>query len=181
MAEAAATLRRHLGAPVPFLADTWSRSRLRAPYQRDALWRLGYGADTLETATTWANVPDLLGRLETAVASALVGRDERVMAFTHLSHVYPSGSSLYLTFLFRLAADPDETLERWLAIKRAASEAILAGEGTITHHHGVGVVHAPYLAAEKGELGMAALRALARTFDPDGMMNPGVLLAEAGP
>ena len=42
--------------------------------------------------------------------------------FTHLSHLYPSGSSLYLTFLFRLAPDPDETLERWRTIKRAASD-----------------------------------------------------------
>ena len=72
--------------------------------------------------------------------------------------MYPSGSSLYLTFLFRLAADPDATLERWRSIKRAASTAIERARGaTITHHHGVGTDHAPYLVAEKGPLGMAAL------------------------
>ena len=98
--------------------------------------------------------------------------------FTHLSHVYPSGSSLYVTYLFRLAADPDETLARWQALKRAASDTISAEGATITHHHGVGIDHASYLAAEKGPLGMAALQSIVRTFDPEGLMNPGVLLSD---
>ena len=96
--------------------------------------------------------------------------------FSHLSHMYPSGSSLYVTYLYRIATDPDVTLERWSTLKAAASEAIVAAGGTISHHHGVGVDHAAYLAAEKGELGMAALRSAIRTFDPDGVMHPGVLL-----
>ena len=98
--------------------------------------------------------------------------------FTHLSHLYPSGSSLYLTFIFRIAADPDETLDRWRTIKRAASAVISADGGTISHHHGVGTDNAPYLAAEKGPLGMAALEAIVHTFDPEGIMNPGVLLSD---
>ena len=68
------------------------------------------------------------------------------------------------------------TLDRWRTLKAAASEAIVAAGGTISHHHGVGVDHASYLATEKGELGMAALRSAIATFDPDGLMNPGVLL-----
>ena len=63
---------------------------------------------------------------------------ERVHAFSHLSHVYRSGSSLYATYVFRLAADPDETLERWRRLKTAASEVIVAHGGTISHQHGVG-------------------------------------------
>jgi alkyldihydroxyacetonephosphate synthase len=101
-----------------------------------------------------------------------------VHVFTHLSHLYPSGSSLYLTFIFRLAADPDDTLERWRTIKAAATAVITAEGATITHHHGVGRDHAPYLAAEKGPLGMATLEAVVRTFDPDGLMHPGVLLSD---
>jgi alkyldihydroxyacetonephosphate synthase len=157
-------------------ADAWYRARLRSPYLRNALIDVGYGAETLETATDWTRLPGLLARLELAIGSALEDRGERVHVFTHLSHVYPSGSSLYLTFLFRLGADPDEGRDRAAAIKRAASETIVAEGATITHHHGVGTDHAPYLVAEKGDLGMAALAAVARTFDPDGIMNPGVLL-----
>jgi len=176
--EVRSILRPFAAVPVPALAHTWSRTRFRSPYLRTSLWELGYASDTLETATTWANVPRLLARLQVAVSGALAAEGETVHVFTHLSHLYPSGSSLYLTYLFRLAPDPDETLERWTAIKLAASATIAAEGGTITHHHGVGTDHAPYLAAEKGPLGMAALEAVVRTFDPDGLMNPGVLLGD---
>ncbi|MHB8892797.1 MAG: FAD-binding oxidoreductase [Candidatus Limnocylindrales bacterium] len=177
-AEAASLLRAHHGTRIPALAQTWYRTRFRSPYLRNALWTAGYGSDTLETATHWAQVPLLLARLEASLAGALAPWDERAHVFTHLSHVYPSGSSLYVTYLFRLAADPDETLARWKALKRAASDTISAEGATITHHHGVGTDHAPYLAAEKGPLGMAALESIVRTFDPDGLMNPGVLLSD---
>jgi alkyldihydroxyacetonephosphate synthase len=174
--EAGSILRSFRAVPVPALASTWSRTRFRSPYLRNALWAAGYGADTLETAGDWTQVPALVARVEAALAGALEAEGERVHVFTHLSHLYPSGSSLYLTYLFRLAADPEATLARWQSLKRAASEAIVAAGGTISHHHGVGTDHAPYLAAEKGPLGMAALQAIARTFDPGGVMNPGILL-----
>lgn len=177
-AEARSIIGRFGGTGIPALATTWSRTRFRSPYLRNALWSIGYGSDTLETATDWARVPRLLERLEAAVSGALADRGERVHAFTHLSHLYPSGSSLYLTFLFRLGPDPDETLARWRAIKLAASTVIEAEGATISHHHGVGTDNAPYLVAEKGPLGMAALDAIVRTFDPDGLMNPGVLLSD---
>jgi len=176
-AEAKAILGARGGIGLPALAEAWSRTRFRSPYLRNALWSAGYASDTLETATDWAHVPGLLARIEAALGSALRPWNERVHVFTHLSHLYPSGSSLYVTYIFRLAADPDETMARWHALKAAASQTIAAGGATISHHHGVGVDHAPYLTAEKGPLGMAALEAVARTFDPDGMMNPGVLLA----
>ncbi len=89
---------------------------------------------------------------------------------------YPTGASIYSTHLFRLAADPDETFERWQTLKTAASQAIVQHGGTISHQHGVGADHATYLPAEKGPLGMAALADLSRRFDPAGMMNPGKLI-----
>ncbi|HEY4753293.1 MAG TPA: FAD-linked oxidase C-terminal domain-containing protein, partial [Candidatus Limnocylindrales bacterium] len=88
--------------------------------------------------------------------------------------------SLYVTYIFRLGPDPDETMARWRALKDAASQTIVADGATISHHHGIGVDHVPYLAAEKGALGMAALDAVVRTFDPDGLMNPGVLMPSPG-
>ena len=96
--------------------------------------------------------------------------------FTHLSHTYPYGSNVYTQYLFRRASTPEETLDRWQALKTAASKAIVAHGATISHQHGVGVDHKPYLAAEKGEIGMTALGALVKSFDPDGMMNPGKML-----
>ena len=106
---------------------------------------------------------------------------ERVHAFSHLSHLYTSGSSLYATYVFRLAPDPDETLDRWRTLKGIASEIILGHGGTISHQHGVGRDHAGWLAAEKGPLGMDVLRTVARSLDPDGIMHPGILLEDGPP
>jgi alkyldihydroxyacetonephosphate synthase len=137
---------------------------------------MGYAVETVETATDWASLPDMLDAVEESLHAALAGKGEHVHVFTHLSHVYPSGSTCYSTFVFRLAADPDENLSRGRALKATACEAIVAHGGTISHQHGVGVDHMPYLAAEKGELGIRAIAGLCKTFDPAGMMNPGKLV-----
>lgn len=154
----------------------WSRNRFRAPYLRNSLWDAGWAVDTLETAAPWSRIPGLLASAGSALRDGLAGEGERVHVFTHLSHVYLDGSSLYTTYLFRLGPDPDANLARWRKLKTAASEAIVAGGGTISHQHGVGTDHAPWLAAEKGELGLRALKELFRSFDPGGLLNPGKLV-----
>jgi alkyldihydroxyacetonephosphate synthase len=155
----------------------WHKSRFRTPYLRNTLWELGYAIDTLETATDWTNIPTMVEVIGSALRSGLAEMGEQVHVFTHLSHLYPYGSSIYTTFLYRIAPDPDETLRRWEILKRAASRAIIDHGGTITHQHGVGTDHLPYLAEEKGELGMAVLRDLCRRFDPQGIMNVGKLIS----
>jgi alkyldihydroxyacetonephosphate synthase len=180
--DARAIARRHGGvrAPATF-GRQWHRNRFRTPYLRNTLWEAGYAVDTLETAVAWDRVPAMAAALAPALRRGLAADGERVHAFTHLSHVYPTGSSLYATFVFRLADDPDATLDRWRRLKTTASEAIVRLGGTISHQHGVGTDHAPYLVAEKGELGLAALGDLARRFDPAGIMHPGVLLPDGSP
>jgi alkyldihydroxyacetonephosphate synthase len=146
----------------------WVRTRFSGPYLRDDLMDRGVLVDTVETATTWSQ---LFG-LYRAVGDAL--REHAPLVACHISHLYPTGASLYFTFMARVA--PGEELERWAAVKRAASEAIVAAGATITHHHAVGRDHAAYLPAEVGDTGLAALRALKRELDPAGIMNPGKLL-----
>jgi alkyldihydroxyacetonephosphate synthase len=155
----------------------WHKSRFRTPYLRNTLWEMGYAIDTLETATDWANVPAMLAAIEGALRPGLEAEGERVHVFSHLSHLYPYGSSIYTTYLYRVAADPGETLRRWQVLKTAASRAIVAHGGTISHQHGVGTDHLPYMPEEKGPLGMAAIRDLVERFDPSGIMNPGKLVA----
>jgi len=154
----------------------WVKSRFRAPYLRNLLWEMGYAVDTVETAVKWTRLPAMVDTIGTALRTGLADRDERVHAFTHLSHSYPSGSSVYTTYVYRVAPDPDETLSRWQALKAAASQAIVAHGGTISHQHGVGVDHLPYLACEKGDLGLAAIRALCERFDPQELLNSGKLV-----
>ena len=154
----------------------WHKGRFRTPYLRNTLWDLGYAIDTLETAVSWESVPRVINELEKAIHDALDKWDERVHVFTHLSHMYPQGASIYTTMIFRIAPDPDETLHRWAEIKSAASQVIVNNKGTISHQHGVGTDHAPYLKAEKGELGIALLKNVFEKIDPQGIMNSGKLL-----
>ncbi|MBM7060945.1 FAD-binding oxidoreductase [Pseudomonas sp. UL073] len=160
------------------LGKKWAEGRFRFPYLREALWQAGYVVDTLETATDWSNVDSLLNKVETSLRDGLREEGERVHVFTHLSHVYGEGSSIYTTYVFRPAADYAGTLARWSQLKHAASQVIAGNRGTISHQHGVGRDHAAYLPLEKGEQGMAVLRQLAGHFDPHGRLNPGVLLQD---
>jgi alkyldihydroxyacetonephosphate synthase len=159
------------------LGERWRRTRFRNVYLRNAAWAQGYAIDTVETAVDWPRVTQAMGGIERAAANALHASGERVHAYTHLSHIYPQGASVYSTFVFRLSGDFEADMLRWRRLKDRVSEAIVAAGGTISHQHGVGVDHAPWLEVEKGELGMNAMAALFRQFDPDGRMNPGKLLA----
>jgi alkyldihydroxyacetonephosphate synthase len=96
--------------------------------------------------------------------------------FTHLSHFYSQGCSIYTTYVFRVGDSYEETLARWQTLKTSTSELIVNNRGTISHQHGVGKDHAPYLPVEKGELGMLAIRSLCGTFDPDAILNPETLV-----
>ncbi len=159
-----------------YLGRKWEESRFQVPYLRNTLWERGYAVDTLETATEWQNVNHLKEAIESALKGPVSHEHERIHVFTHLSHIYAQGASIYTTFIFRLGKTYEETLVFWQQLKRAASEAIVAHGGTISHQHGIGVDHAPYLAAEKGKLGMGMIRSLCRQVDPNGMMNPGKLI-----
>jgi alkyldihydroxyacetonephosphate synthase len=177
--EAVGLCRKHgglyLGAVV---GHAWEKNRFLAPYLRNTLWEHGVAIDTLETALPWSRVREASKAIPGAIVAAMEQQDERVLAFTHLSHVYRDGASVYTTYLFRRTADPGALLARWQAMKQAASLTIQKLGGTISHQHGVGTDHAAYLPAEKGALGVDAIRALCKSFDPDGMMNPGKLVKE---
>jgi alkyldihydroxyacetonephosphate synthase len=155
----------------------WVKNRFRSAYLRNSLWDAGYAVDTMETCLNWPQVTAYMRAVEQAARDAFKADEARVHAYTHLSHVYRQGCSVYSTFVWRASGDADRELMRWTRFKRAVSETIVKHGGTISHQHGVGADHAPYLPAEKGAAGMDLLRAMAREFDPDGLLNPGKLLA----
>ena len=166
--------RLRLGGAVPLGSSagrSWDRNRYGGPYLRDELMNLGILVETLETAHTWSRLDELYRGVGTALRNSL---GERSIVMCHVSHAYADGASLYFTFLAR--ARPGEELEQWREAKTAACEAIVAAQGTITHHHAVGRDHAPYMRAEVGELGLEALRSVKERLDPAGIMNPGKLL-----
>ncbi|RZT09591.1 alkyldihydroxyacetonephosphate synthase [Duganella sp. CF402] len=159
-----------------YMGEKWKQNRFRNVYLRNAAWSHGYAIDTVETAVDWPRVEIMMRAVEKAATVALGQYGEQVHTYTHLSHLYAQGASVYTTFVYRLAGDYESDLARWKSLKRAASMAIVENGGTISHQHGVGSDHAPYLAAEKGRLGMSSLRALFEHVDPQRIMNPGKLL-----
>jgi alkyldihydroxyacetonephosphate synthase len=174
--EALEIMRAHGGLTTgTTIGRMWEKSRFYSPYLRNTLWENGYALDTLETAVPWVSVMATALETQKVIQEGLANIDEHVLVFAHLSHVYQDGAGIYITYLYRRAKDPEETLRRWQALKSAASRVILAHGGTISHQHGVGVDHAPYLVAEKGAIGLHTLETVSKLFDPDGMMNPGKL------
>ncbi len=170
---ASAVLRKLGAEPEPQAGLAWEQGRYKGPYLRDALLDAGALAETLETATFWSGLPRLYEAVGTALRDTLTGLGTPPVVLCHVSHAYPSGASLYFTVGCAQLADP---LAQWRTAKTAASDAIIAAGGSITHHHGVGVDHREHLARELGALGVDALTAVKATFDPAGILNPGVLI-----
>jgi alkyldihydroxyacetonephosphate synthase len=156
-------------------AAVWRAAFLRGPHLRDALAQLGLIHETFETAVTW----DRFAAFHTGVLDATRRAMAEVCGGGALScrfaYVYPDGPAPYYSVY--APGRRGEELEQWDAIKAAASEAILALGGTITHHHSVGRDHGPWYRREAPELYTAALGAAKAELDPAGIMNPGVLLS----
>ncbi|WP_354057452.1 FAD-binding oxidoreductase [Dietzia sp. 2505] len=155
-------------------AEAWEHGRFGAPVLRDALLDNGALVETLETATDWSNLPALRDAVAAALTTSLEASGTPALVMCHISHVYPTGASLYFTVV--AGQRGEDPVAQWMQAKRAASEAIVATGGTITHHHAVGVDHRPYLEAEIGEVGVRMLRAVKHAVDPEGVCNPGTLI-----
>jgi alkyldihydroxyacetonephosphate synthase len=172
--QAAAVLRAaggtYLGAEP---GEHWAHGRYSAPYLRDSLLDAGAFAETLETAAFWSRVPELYAAVRTALTETLTAAGTPPLVMCHISHVYENGASLYFTVVSAQGEDP---VAHWAPAKRAANEAVLNAGGTISHHHGVGTDHRDWYVREAGQLSIEALRAVKQRLDPDGLLNPGILL-----
>jgi alkyldihydroxyacetonephosphate synthase len=153
---------------------TWRQAFLRAPYLRDTFVAIGVLSETFETAITWDRFPDFHASVIDATRAAVrevCGEGRVTCRFTH---VYPDGPAPYFTILAPVRRGDE--LSQWGEIKEAASEAVLAGGGTITHHHAVGRDHRRWYDRQRPERFAEALRAAKSALDPAAVMNPGVLL-----
>lgn len=149
-------------------AAHWLRERNHVPDLAELVAR-GFVVDTIEVAADWNRI----GRIYHRVIADVSSVPGILFVSGHSSHSYPDGTNIYFTFVAHpdKDTDPEETYrECW----RRTMEATLAQGGTISHHHGIGRLRAPWMRAEHGEA-LALLRAVKRVFDPNGIMNPGVL------
>jgi alkyldihydroxyacetonephosphate synthase len=173
-AETRAVLEKHGGTSLgDGPARAWEHGRFSAPYLRDSLLAAGALCETLETATTWSNIPTLKAAVTQALTSALGESGTPALVLCHISHVYPTGASLYFTVVAGQRGNP---IDQWRAAKTAATDAMVKAGATITHHHAVGADHRPWMRDEVGDLGVEVLRAVKATLDPAGILNPGKLI-----
>jgi alkyldihydroxyacetonephosphate synthase len=154
---------------------SWREAFLRAPYLRDLFVAMGILSETFETAITWERFPEFHGRVLADATAAVRGVCGGAGTVTcRFTHVYPDGPAPYYTVL--APARPGAELEQWAEIKEAASDAVIAGGGTITHHHAVGRAHRPWYDRQRPDPFAVALQAAKRALDPSGALNPGVLV-----
>ncbi|WP_414636395.1 FAD-binding oxidoreductase [Actinophytocola sp.] len=176
-ARRAATLRALRGVRTVGLGrsvgEKWRAGRFSGPRQRDALMDQGVCVETLETATYWSSLDLLRDAVREALTSSLEVAGQVPVVACHISHAYETGASLYFTVI--APRSDEDPIGQWSAAKAAACAAIRPF-GTITHHHAVGVDHAPYLGAEIGPLGVDVLRAVKEALDPNWVLNPGKLV-----
>jgi alkyldihydroxyacetonephosphate synthase len=168
-----AICREHGGEPREGSSSVgdWREAFIRMPYVRDMLLRLGVLADTFETAITWERFAAFHERVVGAARAAL---GEPCLVTCRFTHVYPDGPAPYFTVLAPARRGDEEA--QWFQMKRAASDAIIAAGGTITHHHAVGRDHRPWYDVQRPDAFAAALRGAKAAVDPAGIMNPGVLI-----
>ncbi len=155
-------------------ASHWKRAFLDAPYLQTALVSLGVVCDTFETACTWDKFPALHQAVTRAVTAALKAECGGGVVTCRLTHVYSDGPAPYYTFVAPGRAGME--LAQWSKIKAAASDALIANGGTITHHHAVGRLHLPWFEKERSPLFESVLAATKEKLDPSGILNPGCLL-----
>jgi alkyldihydroxyacetonephosphate synthase len=156
-------------------AGLWRTAFIRMPYAREPLIRRAIISDTFETAVTWDRFETFHDNVKTATEAGIREATGRAGEVTcRFTHVYPDGPAPY--FSFHALGRHGELEAQWRTIKAAASDAVIAGGGTITHHHAVGREHRPWYDRERPPLFAAALAAAKRALDPQGLLNPGVLI-----
>ncbi|HJL18029.1 MAG TPA: FAD-binding oxidoreductase [Sandaracinaceae bacterium LLY-WYZ-13_1] len=155
-------------------AGRWRQAFLDAPYLVNSMVSLGILADTFETACTWDRFEALHRAIVRDVRDAMKRVCGQGMITCRFTHVYPDGPAPYFTFV--APATRGSELSQWREIKAAASDAILAHGGTITHHHVVGRMHAPWYRRQRPAPFGEVLGAIKRALDPAGVLNPGALI-----
>jgi len=156
-------------------AGAWREAFIRMPFNREILTPLGIISDTFETSITWERFENFYAEVKHATQQAIrdvTGKDGAVSC--RFSHAYPDGPAPY--FGFHAQGTPARLLEQWQAIKDAASDAVISKGGTITHHHAVGRDHLKWYEQQRPALFGDVLAAAKRKLDPEGVLNPGVLI-----
>jgi D-lactate dehydrogenase (cytochrome) len=158
------------GGPFEWTTKPEERTRLWQA-RHDAYWAgrgLRPGAQAVATDVC---VP--ISRLAECVVATQRDIAEQKLLAPILGHV--GDGNFHLTLLVDMS-DPADVSRAKVLCERVVERA-LAMDGTCTGEHGVGQGKMKYLAGELGRPALDAMAAIKRAFDPDGIMNPGKIVA----
>ncbi len=161
----------------------WRDAFLRMPYWRDETTRRGAILDTFESAVTWSGFDDFYDGVRQDVGEAIQrATGHRATLSCRFTHIYPDGPAPYFTYAAPASASGDvvSALAMWRDIKVACNDAVVRHGGTSTHHHAVGRDHRTGYEIEVPSLMRRALAGAKQALDPQGVMNPGVLIDPQG-
>ena len=155
-------------------AGRWKKSFLQAPYLRDELVRLGLVIETFETAVTWDQFEHFHQEIERTAIECIRSECGKGIITCRFTHLYPDGPAPYYTVIAK--GTDGKQLEQWDTIKSAVSDKIIELGGTITHHHAVGKDHRPWYEKQRSAPYGKVLTNIKKTFDPEWILNPDVLI-----
>ena len=155
--------------------EMYDQKKFDTPYIRDHLLNYGGLADVSETSAPWSKLEPLYDGVVAAANKAFAELGVAGWIMSHLSHSYHSGACLYFTFAFR-ETDRLDALEQYATVKNAIQQAFIDFGGTLSHHHGVGLAHAPWLEQDISPAGVSIVRALFDGVDPGHQLNPGKIV-----
>jgi alkyldihydroxyacetonephosphate synthase len=157
----------------------YDQKKFDTPYIRDFLLDRGAAADVSETAAPWAQLVPMYDNVTAAARKAFAQIGVQGWIMCHLSHSYHSGACLYFTFAFK--HDGNEPLARYDVVKSAIQQAFIDNRGTLSHHHGVGTEHAPWLEQDISPAGVHLMEGLFAGVDPGRNLNPGKITVTPPP
>ncbi|WP_457553109.1 FAD-binding oxidoreductase [Desulfobacula sp.] len=143
----------------------WYKGRFSDPYMRDSLNDFGVLIDTLESSVTWDKIHDLHEQVR-----SYIKKFPNTICMTHASHFYSQGTNLYFIFITKM-----QDIDEFRALQHGIIECIETNKGSLSHHHGIGKMMAPWMEKHLGKEQMNVLRSIKDHFDPNGIMNPGGL------
>jgi alkyldihydroxyacetonephosphate synthase len=154
----------------------YDQKKFDTPYLRDFLLDRGAAADVSETAAPWSKLNQMHDAVYAAANKAYDEIGIKGWIMSHLSHSYHSGACLYFTFAFVYR---DDAIAEYDVVKKAIQQAFIDNGGTLSHHHGVGVEHAPWMEQDISTGGVALMQGLFDTADPGRNLNPGKVLLDS--
>ena len=155
------------------IAGKWADNRFKLPYLRDTLVEHSVYIDTMETLVHWDNTQKLYQALTKELQKSSSFHKNKGIFLAHISHIYPNAACMYFTLITPMLRGRE--IEQWHDLKEIVTNTIMQHNGSVSHHHSVGLDHQKWYKKYTDNLALELLKAVKLQLDPKGIMNPGKL------